>query len=277
MFAADDIQQATNPDRYPLVNIALEKCLNEDPKVVRWVSAVQGIMNELQRLANMGVTSMMDATATTQLEAPKFHQGSLRRLWIHFQEQLDWHGPVGLTARTTTSDAAPMLERAQFIEIASDFFKETNSAPQGGSSTLAREAIDPEKEKKAAARVQRTQQLGALYDQIDRLNALGRLDLRDVFVQLSKGVPTMNTADRLSFFWNVYQQPGKREGKAVVDYVDIAQLLERGAVELRNQSDILQAWCAESSVSGQCSGDAMLKASTQDPAIISALARVLMC
>ena len=142
---------------------------------------------------------------------------------------------------------------------------------------MAREAIDPEKEKKAAARLQRTQQLGALYDQVDRLNNLGRLDLRDLFVQLSKGVPTMSTADRLAFFWTVYQAPGKREGKPVVDYVDIAQLLERGAVELRDQSDILQAWCAESSVSGQCSGDAMLKAGAQDPAIVGALARLLMC
>jgi hypothetical protein len=71
--------------------------------------------------------------------------------------------------------------------------------------------------------------------QVDRLNGLHRIDVREVMVQLSKGVTPMSPAERLRFFWKVYQQPGKREDKPTVDLVDVAQLIERGSMELRQQ------------------------------------------
>ena len=72
-----------------------------------------------------------------------------------------------------------------------------------------------------------------LFDLVDNLNGLHRLDLRELFAQLSKGIPSMTTAQRRDWWFQIYQQPGKRDGTTVIDYIDLAQLLERGNVELR--------------------------------------------
>ncbi len=88
-------------------------------------------------------------------------------------------------------------------------------------------------DQKAAARVIRRHQIGVLFDLVDKMNGLHRLDLRELFAQLSKGIPGMTTSERRDWWFEIYKQPGKRDGTTVVDYIDLAQLLERGNMELR--------------------------------------------
>jgi hypothetical protein len=93
--------------RQPLGKVCMEKCLQPVAAMERGLAAVQGTMNELQRLANVGVVStMMDTVALTTGETPVFNAAALHKLWAHFQSELEWHGVV-----PGTSDPAPMLSQ----------------------------------------------------------------------------------------------------------------------------------------------------------------------
>lgn len=91
-------------------------------------------------------------------------------------------------------------------------------------------------------RLARRQQIGVLFDLVDKMNGLQRVDLRELFAQMSKGIPAMTTAQRRDWWFEIYLQPGKRDGTSVLDFIDLAQLLERGGVELREQADFIKQW-----------------------------------
>ena len=68
----------------------------------------------------------------------------------------------------------------------------------------------------------RRHQIGVLFDLVDEMNGLHRLDMRELFAQISKGIPGMTTAQRRDWWFGIYAQPGKRDGTTVVDYIDLA-------------------------------------------------------
>ena len=269
----DDVDQTVNPDKHPLVDMCLRKCLADDHQTAQMLHRVQSDMNELQRLANVGVVnSILENTPSSHFAVPAFDEVALRRLWAHFQSSLNWHGVV-----PSNGDLAPMLSRSQFVEICVRFFA-ADTSRDPFSNNRAVEVIDPHAHEKSLARASRATTLGQIYDQIDAMNGLQRLDVREVIVRMSTGVLSMSSAERLSFFWDVYRQPGKRPEKPVVDYVDIAQLLERGIFELRELSGRLIAWCdASADANGECSGEEMVKSAESNAAVAAALHHVLMC
>ena len=132
-----DIEQSTA--RQPLLSICIGKCLESQRRIVEVLTNVQDQTNELVKLANMGVTSMMETTSLTTAEQPVFTFESLQRLWVHFKDKLDYQGP-----EKQTDKPAPILEHDQFVNIMDSFFDD-GSAPQvarGGFVSV--EAIDPQ-------------------------------------------------------------------------------------------------------------------------------------
>lgn len=128
----------------------------------------------------------------------------------------------------------------------------------------------------------RRHQIGVLFDLVDEMNGLHRLDMRELFAQISKGIPGMTTAQRRDWWFEIYAQPGKRDGTTVVDYIDLAQLIERGGVELRAEADYIKNWCGESETldaTGQklCVGATMVKSATTTPRVKHAIDMLLEC
>lgn len=78
---------------------------------------------------------------------------------------------------------------------------------------------DPQADQKKHAKVVRRAQIGVAFDLVDRLNGLRRLDLREMFAQMSKGIPGMTSKERRDWWFEIYEQPGKRDGTTVIDYM----------------------------------------------------------
>lgn len=117
-----DIEQAAN--RQPLLSICVGKCLEPERRLTEALTNVQDQTNELVKLSNMGVTSMMETTSLQTSEQPKFTFDTLRLLWVHFKDKLNWQGP-----EKQTDKPAPILEHDMFIEIMDEFFGD-GSAPK---------------------------------------------------------------------------------------------------------------------------------------------------
>lgn len=275
-----DIDTATG--RQPLLHIVIGKCLEPVHEITVALANVQQQTNELTKLANMGITSMMESTSLSTSDMPVFDFNSLLRLWVHFKDRLDYGGP-----KKQTDKPAPILDHDTFVEVADEFFGDgTVPPPPGRGGFTVAVAIDPQAEQKAMAKVVRKAQLGALFDHVDKLNGLHRLDLREIFVQLSKGIPTMTSAERRDWFFEIYKQPGKRDGTSVMDYIDLAQIVERGMVELHEEVERVQQWCGECEkvvTEGPnkghrlCSGEAMVASVASTPRIKHAIHLLLTC
>lgn len=132
-----DIETATA--RQPLLNICLGKCLETERHLVEALTGVQDQTNELVKLANMGVTSMMETTALTTAEQPIFTFENLQQLWVHFKDKLDYQGP-----EKQTEKPAPILEHDQFVDIMDSFFPNGTSAQVARGGFVSVDTIDPQ-------------------------------------------------------------------------------------------------------------------------------------
>ena len=132
-----DLEAATA--RQPLLSICLGKCLETERHIVESLTNVQDQTNELVKLANMGITSMMETTSLTTAEQPIFTFENLQQLWVHFKEKLDYQGP-----EKQTEKPAPILEHDQFVDIMDSFFPDgtTKQVTRGGFVSV--QAIDPQ-------------------------------------------------------------------------------------------------------------------------------------
>lgn len=132
-----DIETATA--RQPLLSICLGKCLEAERHMVEALTNVQDQTNELVKLANMGVTSMMETTSLITAEQPIFTFESLQQLWVHFKDKLDYQGP-----EKQTEKPAPFLDHDTFVDIMDSFFDDGSPPQVARGGFVSVDVIDPQ-------------------------------------------------------------------------------------------------------------------------------------
>jgi hypothetical protein len=222
--------------RHGLLDTCLKKCLDFSPYLYGLVELAQAHTNSLHKLASMSMVSAMTGQASFgDEEVGVFGGRQLHQAFDFFCTKLGWSLDIG--------GLPPVVNCQAFVDWMVEFLN-TKGGTELDTVTVMVTVISVEKEEERLAMLAaRDMALQDVYECVDQLYRGGRLPLPELFAQLARAVPPargMPADSRLAWYHKLHRQVCKKV--PCIDYVDVAGLLERGMVELRQHHDALAVW-----------------------------------